>query len=369
MFLQKLRVNHFKNHQFSDLTFQKGFNILYGPNGAGKSNILDAIHYLASAKSFLNHIDSELINENADFFRLEAEFVDLEEKIHQLKIILQKGKRKTLEWDGKATKKISEHIGKIPLVFICPQDQHILSGGSDERRKLLDNTLSQISPVYGQNLIEYNQVLEQRNRILKHAIEKNTSVDESLLSIYDEQMQSYSEIIFEHRQRMIIEWESTFQNQYQEISSGSEVIQMIYKSDLSENNCIELMKSSRQKDFILGYTSKGLHRDDILFEFKSQQAKKIGSQGQQKSILIALKLSQYFFLKKHMTEVPILLIDDFHDKLDSERSRKLINLLDNANFEQIFITDTDKDRMRKAFEDVKTDQKYYQTNHSIIKAD
>ena len=283
-------IFQFKNHTNSLFNFNNSVNCFVGKNGAGKTNILDAIHYLGSTKSYFNRIDSQNIQFNQKLFIIKGV-------------------------NNKNYKKYSNHIGKYPTIIISPTDTNLITEGSDVRRKYIDSTISQFKPGYLNTLIQYNKALKQRNSLLKYFTEKNI-FDENTLSIYDHQLINLGNSIYAERKDILKRIIPVFKNYYNEISSSNESVDLIYKSDLSEENYSDLLKKSIIKDRYSQYTSTGIHKDDIIFKMNDYSIKKTGSQGQQKSFLIALKLAQFDFTSSQLGFKPILLLDDIFDKLD-----------------------------------------------------
>ena len=364
MYLHQLQLINFKNHSGSVLSCGPGINFLLGHNGAGKTNVLDAIYLLCYGKSYLNPSDAELIKYESEFYRLESYWQDDNAKEVKLTAALQKGKRKQLQWNDNPYKRLSDHIGKIPLIIISPNDANLMNGGSEERRKLLDSMLVQVSPDYLSALLQYDEVLTQRNALLKNA--QGNQPDSSVLAYYNEALVKHGSLLFHCRKAGLAALEKDFMPIYQALSAKDEHIDMVYHSDLLENDYLELLESSLRKDLILEYTSKGPHRDDIKLVIDNNPAKKFASQGQQKSMLIALKLAQYRYLHQEKQQKPILLIDDIFDKLDLDRCKNLINLLNNDNFGQIFITDTDIARMKLIFKDDLREKHFFEVSNGEV---
>ena len=342
MFLKRISVLNYKN--FSDATFEfdHKINCFVGKNGIGKTNILDSIYHLANGKSYFNPLAVQNIKHGEEFFVIDGEF-EINSRMEQIVCSLKKGQKKTLKRNSKPYEKFSDHIGFIPLVIISPADRDLIVEGSETRRKFIDSVISQLDNSYLQKLIQYQKVIIQRNALLKyfalnHVFEKDT------LSIYNEQLISFGQTIFEKRKTFLTDFIPIFNKYHQEITNSAETVQLVYQSDLFEKDTFTLLEENLNKDRALQYTSVGVHKDDLSFEIDHYPIKKFGSQGQQKSFLIALKLAQFDFVKKRSGEKPILLFDDIFDKLDEFRVSKIIEMVNNEEFGQLFISDTHPER-------------------------
>lgn len=342
MYLEELHIINYKNISQKDFTFKSKINCFVGQNGRGKTNILDAIYYLAYGKSYFNPVALQNIKHHEDFFVVEGSFLK-EDKQEHIVCSLKKGQKKTMKRNGKAYQKFSEHLGLIPLVIISPADQDLISEGSEVRRKFIDTVISQQDAIYLQDLINYQKIISQRNALLKY-FALNHTFDNETLTIYNEQIAPLAQSIFEKRKAFIEEFEPIFKEYHQKITGNREDVTLTYESHLHEKSMIQQLEESLQKDRVLQYTSVGIHKDDIEFHLEGFPLKKFGSQGQQKSLLIALKLAQFDFLKKQSGILPILLFDDIFDKLDAQRVQQIINLVNDERFGQLFITDTHQDR-------------------------
>ncbi|MCZ8090250.1 MAG: DNA replication and repair protein RecF [Flavobacterium sp.] len=342
MFLKKISLFNYKNFSEATFEFDTKINCFVGKNGIGKTNILDAIYHLANGKSYFNPLAVQNIKHNEEFFVVDGEF-EKNDRNEQIVCSLKKGQKKILKRNGKLYDKFSDHIGFIPLVIISPADRDLITEGSETRRKFIDSVISQLDSHYLQQLIQYQKTVAQRNALLKyfalnHVFEKDT------LIIYNEQLNELGQSIFEKRKDFLEKFIPIFNNYYKEISNGSETVQLVYQSDLSEKNTLALLDENLSKDRALQYTSVGVHKDDLSFEIDNHPIKKFGSQGQQKSFLIALKLAQFDFVKKQSGEKPILLFDDIFDKLDEFRVAKIVSMVNNDEFGQLFISDTHAER-------------------------
>jgi len=342
MYLKKISLVNFKNLEAQSFDFQHKINCFVGDNGVGKTNILDAIYYLSFAKSYFNSVAIQNIRHGASFFMVEGDYI-IENRNEKIVCSLKKGQKKVLKRNGTIYEKFSEHIGQLPLVIISPADRDLVTDGSDTRRKFIDGVISQQDKRYLLDLLAYNKILSQRNALLKY-FAANRTFDALNLSVYDQQLSEYGTRIYEVRKAFLEKFIPIFNEKYQIISNDKERVDLVYKSQLNEFSMKNLLQKSLEKDKILQYTTAGTHKDDLSFEIGEYPIKKFGSQGQQKSYLIALKFAQFEFIKQQSNLVPILLLDDIFDKLDESRVLQIINLVNNDEFGQIFITDTHSDR-------------------------
>ena len=358
MFIKNLKLFNFKNHSEKSFDFSPEINCFVGNNGAGKTNILDALHYLSMAKSFLGNLDAQNILHESDFFAIEAE-IQGEEKNDIIKVQLPKEGKKIIKKNDKTYERIADHIGFLPSVMISPYDSNLISDGSESRRKFLDAMISQTDSDYLFALIQYQKTLQQRNALLKY-FAKNRTFDLDSLEIYNEPLTKFGTQIFEKRQRFVASILPTIQHFYEIISKGNEKVTVIYESNLNEQNFEEILSENLEKDRVLTYTSRGIHKDDLLFVMNENLIKKFGSQGQQKSFLIALKLAQIKRIKDITNKNPILLLDDIFDKLDDNRVSQFIELVNQQNFGQIFITDTHRERTESVVKRINEESKIFQ---------
>ena len=358
MFVKNLKIINFKNHPEKSFDFSSEINCFVGNNGAGKTNILDALHYISMGKSFLGNSDFQNIKEDENFFSIESE-IEGEEKNDIIKILLQKETKKIIKKNEKTYERMADHIGFLPSVMISPYDANLISDGGESRRKFLDTMISQTDSEYLFNLIQYQKTLQQRNALLKY-FQKNRTFDIDSLEIYNEPITKFGTQIFKKRQLFVEAILPTIQHFYTIISKGNEKVTVIYESDLNEDNFENLLTKNLEKDRQLTYTSKGIHKDDLRFEMNGNLIKKFGSQGQQKSFLIALKLAQIKRIKEITNKNPILLLDDIFDKLDDNRVSQLIELVNEQNFGQIFITDTHKERTESVVKRINEESKIFQ---------
>ncbi|MBK6950398.1 MAG: DNA replication and repair protein RecF [Haliscomenobacter sp.] len=343
MFLNRLLLTQFKNYAFQDISLSPGFNCLFGHNGMGKTNLLDAVYFLCMTKSHFGLPDSSVIQWESEFMRLEGHFI-LQEKAEKIVAKVAPKKVKTLERQGVPYERLSDHIGLLPIVFIAPDDTELLTEGSETRRRFMDNTLSQLNPVYLRELLLYNRILLQRNALLRQMAEshkKNTA----LLDVYSEQLIKPGQYVFEQRKAFAAQFSEIFLDFYRIISNQAESAGIRYQSALSDHAFGGLLQQNLDKDLALQRTSAGIHRDDLECLIEGMPVKKFASQGQRKSYLIALKLAQYELLRTSKGVSPILLLDDLFDKLDPQRTAQLLELLGGESFGQIFITDTQAARV------------------------
>jgi DNA replication and repair protein RecF len=342
MFLKKISLFNYKNFSEASFEFDDKINCFVGKNGVGKTNVLDAVFHLANGKSYFNPLAVQNIKHEEDFFVIDGAF-EKANRQEQIVCSFKKGQKKILKRNGKAYEKFSDHIGFIPVVIISPADNDLIIEGSETRRKFMDTVISQLDSSYLQTLIQYHKIVSQRNALLKffalnHVFENET------LSIYNEQLNDFGNVIFEKRKEFIASFLPIFNKHHQAITGSGEAVQLVYESHLLEKDTLTLLEQNLAKDRALQYTSVGIHKDDLVFQIDSYPIKKFGSQGQQKSFLIALKLAQFEFVKKQSGEKPILLLDDIFDKLDETRVGKIVEMVNQEEFGQLFISDTHPER-------------------------
>jgi len=342
VFLKQLSLLNYKNLAQIEFDFDAKINCFVGKNGVGKTNILDAIYHLAYGKSYFNPLAVQNIKHGEEFFVIDA-LLEKNGKEEKIVCSLKKGQKKTIKRNGKVYEKLSEHLGLIPLVIISPSDADLIVEGSETRRKFIDSVIGTLDNQYLQLLIQYQKTLAQRNALLKY-FALNQTFDADNLSIYNELLSETGQLIFEKRNQFLNDFIPIFQKHHTNISGGNESVALRYESQLFDKDLLSLLEDSLQKDRIIQYTSSGIHKDDLVFEIDGFPIKKFGSQGQQKSFLIALKLAQFEFMKKQSGELPILLFDDIFDKLDETRVQKIVTMVNDAVFGQIFISDTHAER-------------------------
>ena len=353
MKLKNLRLLNFKNHLDSEWKFNNSINCFVGNNGAGKTNILDAIHYISLTKSYFNSSDSDSINFNSDFFTIKGEF-QKEEVYSDIICNVKVGLPKIIKKNNKKYKRFSDHLGSYPVVFISPTDTNLINEQKDTRRKYLDSCISQFSSIYLKNLISHNKTIKQRNTLLKNFYDTNT-FDNFTLDTYNQMIITFGKEINLERKKYLSKLVPVFQKYYNEISGGTEKVNIEYQSQLDEGDYLTQLNDSLHKDKFSCRTSVGIHKDDILFTLNNRSIKKHGSQGQQKSFLISLKLSQYEFMKEELSLNPLLLLDDIFDKLDDDRVESLISFVKKGKFNQVFITDTNKERSERILKKTQSD--------------
>lgn len=342
MHLKTLNLINYKNFKNQTFEFNSKVNCFVGSNGVGKTNILDAIYHLSFGKSYFNPIASQNIKHGEDFFVVDGRYSkDLKEE--KIIVSLKKGGKKVIKRNSKSYNRFSDHIGLLPLVIISPVDRDLITEGSDLRRKFIDGVISQNDKIYLDQIIRYNKILFQRNSLLKQFYLSRT-FDHDTIEIYDEQLSKIGNLIFNKRKEFLELFSPIFFEKYSIISNNKEKVNLNYKSQLKNHRLQDLLISNIEKDKVLQYTSVGTHKDDIEFMIGNYPIKKFGSQGQQKSFLIALKLAQYEVLKAKSGNSPILLLDDIFDKLDSKRVKQIIKMVNDSNFGQLFISDTDAKR-------------------------
>lgn len=342
MFLKKISLFNYKNFSEASFEFDSKINCFVGKNGIGKTNVLDAIYHLAYGKSYFNPLAVQNIKHNEEFFVIDGEF-EKSERSEQIVSSFKKGQKKILKRNGKPYEKFSDHIGFIPLVIISPADNDLIIEGSETRRKFIDSVISQLDSSYLQELIQYQKIISQRNALLKY-FALNHVFETDTLSIYNEQLNDLGQKIFEKRKQFINDFLPIFNKHHQAITGSAETVQLVYESHLFGGTTLHLLEQNLHKDRALQYTSVGIHKDDLSFQIDGFPIKKFGSQGQQKSFLIALKLAQFEFVKKQSGEKPILLFDDIFDKLDETRVSKIVAMVNQEEFGQLFISDTHPER-------------------------
>ena len=364
MYLKKLSLTFFKNYEQADLEFSPKINCFVGNNGVGKTNILDAIHYLSLTKSFFNNIDSINVKHGEEYFILQGNFIKEDEE-NNIFCSFHRQKQKVLRRNGKEYQKLSDHIGKYPVVMISPADSALITEGSEIRRKFLNKIISQYDSGYLDSVLKYNKVVQQRNKQLKD-FRIAGKFDSDSLSGWNLQMVKYGNTIYNERDVLVNELIPVFNEYYSFISGSRENVKLEYRSQLKEGNFNEILENSAEKDRILEYTTVGIHKDDLILEMNDHPVKLLGSQGQQKSYLVALKLAKFDYIKRKAGFSPILLLDDIFDKFDAERVEQIIRLVGNHRFGQIFITDTHQSRLQDILVRIDSDYKIFRINETGI---
>lgn len=342
MILKKLSIINYKNIRTADLELSPKINCFIGQNGVGKTNLLDAVYYLSFCRSAFNPIDSQVITHDQDFFVIDGTYEN--ENGEELNIYcgMKRGTKKHFKRDKKEYKRLSQHIGLIPLVFVSPSDTTLIEGGSEDRRKLMDVVISQYDHGYIEALTGYNKALQQRNALLK----MDEEPDASLLDIWEEEMARHGTLIYQKRSAFVEELVPVFQDIYDQISGKSEQVSLKYISHGQRGDLLDVIRRDRFKDRAVGYSLHGVHRDDLEMLLDGYQMKREGSQGQNKTFVLALKLSQFDFLRRTSSQsTPLLLLDDIFDKLDASRVERIVKLVSSSRFGQIFITDTNRDHL------------------------
>ncbi len=348
LFLSKISVTHFKNYEFTSFEIPSRVVGICGLNGKGKTNLLDAIYYCCFTKSYFTGTDQLNIGFGKEGFRLEAYFQN--DAGPQKVVCINRGSaKKELYLNDVPYEKLSKHIGLLPAVIIAPDDIEIITGGSEVRRKLVDTILCQLDPTYLQQLMIYNKVLLQRNSLLKQFAEKG-NINEELLQILNEQLTGPGNYVFACRKSFAVSFLPLVQDFYRQIAENDEQVRIIYESKLHQHSMEELLARNRERDLYLQRTNAGPHKDDLFFELNGQSFKAIASQGQRKSLLFALKLAEYEIIKANKGFAPLLLLDDVFEKLDDSRMKNLLHWVCNENEGQVFITDTHRERLQFAFE-------------------
>lgn len=357
MYLKDISIINFKNFEEFEAEFSPRFNCFLGNNGVGKTNLMDAIYYMSFTKSHFNAIDRHNIRHDADMFVLQGNYLRKEDDV-KMHCGLKRHSKKQIKCNGKTYEKFSEHIGLLPLVFITPSDTDMIKLGSDLRRKYLDGVISQYDKTYLKQLLKYNRALEQRNALLK-SINPNNPFDEDALLIWDERLHQSASYIYQERQKTVNALLPIFNEYYGQISGNREQLSIRYKSKLHDKSMKQLLVDARKRDLILQYTGVGIHRDDLDFELNGYPLKRTGSQGQEKSLIIALKLAQFDFIYKTTNVRPMLLLDDIFDKLDTFRIKQLVELLSDNKYGQVFFSDTSETRLPDLLKQVEVDVRIF----------
>ncbi|HNY08122.1 MAG TPA: DNA replication/repair protein RecF [Bacteroidales bacterium] len=366
MFLKKLSLTNFKNYTEAAVDFSAKINCFIGNNGEGKTNLLDAIHYLSFCKSFFNSIDYQNIRHGTDFFAIHGTYSRNGDTPETISCIQKLNQKKIFKQNTKEYDRLSDHIGLYPLVMISPYDRDLINDGSEVRRRYIDSVMSQFDKVYLNELINYNKVLAQRNALLKYFGETQTFSQESL-DIWNQKMVSLGITIFETRRKFIAEFMPVFSHYYELISDGREKVGITYESQLLQGDFYQLLQQAGEKDRYARYSTVGVHKDDLIFEIDGYPVKKYGSQGQQKSFVVAIKLAQFEYTRNLKGYNPLLLFDDIFDKLDDNRVEQLIKLVSADSFGQVFITDTQRYRIEKIVNRHEIDYRIFEIATGMVK--
>lgn len=363
MILKRISILNYKNLEQVELDFSPKMNCFIGQNGMGKTNLLDAVYYLSFCKSATNPIDSQNMMHHQDFFVIQGFYETESGDIEEIYCGMKRRQKKQFKRNKKEYTRLSDHIGFIPLVMVSPSDAELISGGSEERRRFMDVVISQYDKEYLDALIRYNKALQQRNTLLKN----EEPFDVELMEVWEEMMAASGEVVYQKRCSFIEEFIPIFQSFYSQISQHKETVDLVYESHAQQGNLVQLLKDSRQRDQIMGYSLKGIHKDDLLMQLGDYPIKKEGSQGQNKTYLIALKLAQFDFLRRtgsHTT--PLLLLDDIFDKLDASRVEQIVKLVAGDKFGQIFITDTNRDHLDQIMHKIEGEYKVFSVEDGDI---
>ncbi len=362
MFLKRISILNYKNIADTTLDFSNKINCFIGDNGEGKTNLLDAVYFLSFCHSMFSNVDSQMMRHDSDFFMLQGMYMqDDEETSEDIYIGMKRGAKKQVKRNKKAYKKLSEHIGLVPLIIVSPDDVTLIAGGGEERRKMLDLVIAQYDRTYIDLLNRYNKALQQRNALLKMEEEP----DAMLLSLWEEEMASNGESIFLKRNTFVEEFIPVFNDMYNKISGGKENVSLRYTSHCQRGRLLDVIQRDRVKDRAVGYSLHGIHRDDLEMLIDGYPIKREGSQGQNKTYVISLKLAQFDFLRQTVSSTtPILLLDDIFDKLDRKRVEEIVKIVSGDKFGQIFVTDTNRDHLDKILSNSgNSDYKIFHVKH------
>lgn len=362
MILKRISILNYKNLEQVELSFSPKLNCFFGQNGMGKTNLLDAVYFLSFCKSAGNPIDSQNICHDADFFVIQGFYEAADGTPEEIYCGMKRRQKKQFKRNKKEYTRLSDHIGFLPLVMVSPADSELIAGGSDERRRFMDVVISQYDKEYLDALIRYNKALVQRNTLLK----SEQPVEEELFLVWEEMMAQAGEVVFRKREAFIREFIPIFQSFYSFISQDREKVGLSYDSHARDASLLEVLKESRARDQIMGYSLRGVHKDELNMLLGDFPIKREGSQGQNKTYLVALKLAQFDFLKRTGTTVPLLLLDDIFDKLDASRVEQIIKLVAGDSFGQIFITDTNREHLDRILHKVGSDYKMFRVEQGTV---
>ena len=364
MHLKSIHLINFKNYEEAEITLTSNINCFVGSNGSGKTNILDAVHYLSLCKSYMNVLDRQNIRFDQQFFAIQGTWEKDAQEI-AIHCAVKRDAKKVFKRNKKEYERLADHIGQFPAVMISPYDRDLISEGSELRRKWMDGIISQFDRQYLESIQKYGKILDQRNALLKNMQEQRL-FDRDAIEVWNEQMSAVGTEIHKKRQEFLKDFIPIFQERYNFIGLVAEEVQLEYRSQLNESTFDALLLAYERKDAFTHYSNAGTHKDDLIFTIKGHPIKKFGSQGQQKSFIIALRLAQYDWLKKRLHVQPVLLLDDIFDKLDQERVKKLLQLVSNNYFGQVLVTDTDESRLRAIFQTGVFDSKLFLVEHGVI---
>jgi len=365
MYLHELKLANFKNCASADIVFSDKVNCFVGSNGAGKTNILDAIYCLSFCKSFFTSMDKLNIRHGEDFFSIHGVYSEQGKDNELVSCVQKKEAKKSFRFNKKEYERLSDHIGKYPLVMVSPYDRDLINESGEMRRKFMDSVISQFDPIYLLALQRYTRALQQRNTLIKQFVQTNT-FNKELLAVWDDHLIINANDIYEKRKKFIQDFQPVFQDNYALFSGSEEQVQLKYVSRLDEMPMRQLLDESRQHDLYAGYTTVGVHKDDVEMLLDGHPVKRYGSQGQQKSFVVAIRLAQFDHVHKMLNTKPIMLFDDIFDKLDDERVKKLVGLVGNDSFGQVFITDTSQSRINNLFEGNLVKHKIFSVNKGRV---
>ena len=365
MELRNISLLNYKNLQEVNIAFSPKINCFIGSNGMGKTNLLDAVYYLSFCKSAVTVSDTSNIMHDAPFFMLQGCYQSGSGIESEVSCGLKRGEKKQFRRDGKLYERLSDHIGTVPLVMVSPADNELIAGGSEERRRFMDVVISQYDKEYLGALIRYNRALQQRNALLRG----ERFPDAEMMQLIEEMMVDEAIVINRGRRTFIEELVPVFERFHSTIARGSEEVSLKYRSHMSDGDLLEQLRQSRADDYRLGHTSKGVHRDELIMQLGGYPIRREGSQGQNKTFLVSLKLAQYDFLRTKGGEMPLLLLDDIFDKLDDNRVSQLVKLVGNDHFGQVFITDTQRQRIKFLMDNTIVNHKIFNVNKGVITSD
>ena len=364
MFLNNLSIINYKNISEANLAFSPKLNCFIGHNGAGKTNLLDTVYYLSFCHSASTVTDAGAIRHDEDFFMLDGKYINDSGEDENVTCGMKRGTKKRFRRNGKEYKRLSAHIGLIPLILVSPSDTELISGGSEERRRLMDVVVSQYDNNYIEALSRYNKALQQRNSMLK----ADEEPDDMLISLLEEQMAMYGETVYRKRDAFVNKIEPLFQTFYRSISQEKENVSLHYVSHCQRGSLIDVIRRDRFKDRAVGYSLHGIHRDDLEMLIDDYPIRREGSQGQNKTFIISLKLAQFEFLRNILKGIcPILLLDDIFDKLDASRVEQIVRIVGGAGFGQIFLTDTNREHLDRILRGSTHDYKLFSVENGTIK--
>ncbi len=362
MILKRISILNYKNLEQVELTFSPKLNCFLGQNGMGKTNLLDAVYFLSFCKSAGNPIDSQNIRHDADFFVIQGFYEAADGTPEEVYCGMKRRQKKQFKRNKKEYTRLSDHIGFLPLVMVSPADTELIAGGSEGRRRFMDVVISQYDKEYLDALIRYNKALAQRNILLK----SEKPVEDELFAVWEEMMAKAGEVVYRKREAFVNEFIPIFQSFYSFISQDREQVGLSYRSHAQDVSLLEVLRESRERDRIMGFSLKGIHKDDLEMLLGDFPIKREGSQGQNKTYLVALKLAQFDFLHRAGNTVPLLLLDDIFDKLDASRVEQIVKLVAGDRFGQIFITDTNRDHLDKILHKVGGDYRMFRVDQGMV---